>query len=65
MVGKLPQLGPDSAPSLTLSQAGSPTVLPPARSPYASLKKWALKRACKEPGKIAPGPPRREPGYFP
>ena len=65
MAGKLPQLGPDSSPCLTLSRAGSPTALPPARSPDPSLKKWVLQRAHGEPDKIAPCPQRREPGYLP
>ena len=65
MAGKLPQLGPDSSPRLTLSRAGSPTALPPARSPDPSLKKWAPQRAHAEPDKTAPCPPRREPGYLP
>ena len=65
MAGKLPQLGPDSSPRLTLSRAGSPTALPPARSPDPSQKKWAPQRAHAEPDKTAPCPPRREPGYLP
>lgn len=64
VVGKLPQLGPDSSPSLTLSRAGSrPHSHQP--TPHPSLKKWALGEHTREPDKIAPHPQGENLGICP